>query len=288
MNTEALIKTPSSWFLVNVTIKPEWQELAIDYVMNAGCDAAVETPTGFQCAFPENADGEKTINEFRQFLTEMGAPNELAITTIVQTDWNANWKQFFKPVHIGEHLWVFPEWETIDAPAGDLVIRMRPAMAFGTGTHETTQLCMKILEHNIRGGEVVLDIGAGSGILGMTAIRLGAEKTVGIEIDPDAKDNFWENAELNQLTGQMELQITGTPELAPQSFDIIVVNMIQTRLESALPQYWDVVKPSGKIIISGVLSADDLSFRKFLEHSPWQIVAFKTQNEWIGYQCIVN
>ena len=95
MNTEALIKTPSSWFLVNVTIKPEWQELAIDYVMNAGCDAAVETPTGFQCAFPENADGEKTINEFRQFLSEMGAPNELAITTIVQTDWNANWKQFF-------------------------------------------------------------------------------------------------------------------------------------------------------------------------------------------------
>lgn len=287
MKTVRSEKIPS-WFLVNVTIRPEWLELATDYVMNQGCDAVVETPAGFQCAFPENALGEEVINNFRRYLTQLGAPNEVAVSTIVQADWNANWKQFFKPVKIGDRLWVLPEWESVELPVESILIRIRPAMAFGTGTHETTQLCMKFLEQVMHGGEAVLDIGAGSGILGITALKLGAETVLGIEIDPDAEDNFWENAELNQVSEKMTLQITGQPELDGRKFDIIVVNMIQSRLEAALPFYWDAILPGGKVIISGVLADDDASFRKFMERSPWRIISAATQNEWIGYQCIVK
>ncbi|MCF7801622.1 MAG: 50S ribosomal protein L11 methyltransferase [Candidatus Marinimicrobia bacterium] len=281
-------KEPAVWQLVNVVIKPEWLELAADFAMGLGSSAVVETPSGFQVAFPGESADVAALGALKTYLTEVGAGAEVTSTPVVETDWNANWKAFFKPTPIGERLWVIPEWENPDVPPDAIVIRIRPAMAFGTGTHETTQLCMEFLENVIRGGESVLDIGAGSGILGITALKLGAQSVLGVEIDAVAAANFHENTELNGVSDGMILQITPEPQLAAP-YEVGVANMIQSRLEDALPFYREAVKPGGTVIISGVLAEDDADFRAFLsKHLPWRIMAARTKNEWIGYQCIVE
>lgn len=276
------------WQLVNVVIKPQWLELAADFALGLGSSAVVETPSGFQVAFPGEQPDIEAIGTLKNYLAEIGAGAEVTSTPVEESDWNANWKQFFKPTPIGKQLWVMPEWETPELPPNAISVRIRPAMAFGTGTHETTQLCMEFLEDIIQRGERVLDIGAGSGILGITALKLGAQAVMGVEIDAVAGDNFWENAALNGVADSMSLQITPEPEW-DTPFDVGIVNMIQSRLEAALPYYGKAVKPGGTVVVSGVLAADDASFRNFLDqHLPWRIRATRTKNEWIGYQCIVE
>ncbi|MCF7797365.1 MAG: 50S ribosomal protein L11 methyltransferase [Lentisphaeria bacterium] len=282
-------KEPAVWQLVNVVIKPKWLELAIDFAIGLGSSAAVETPSGFQVAFPgAESDAAEALGALKSYLLGIGTGAEVSTMPVVERDWNANWKAFFKPTQIGDRLWVIPEWENPDLLGDAIVIRIRPAMAFGTGTHETTQLCMEFLETVMKGGESVLDIGAGSGILGITALKLGAQSVLGVEIDAAAAENFHENAELNGVSDGITLQITPEPML-DSVFEVGVANMIQSRLEAALPYYHDAVKPGGTVILSGVLAKDDTSFRAFLDEKlPWRIVDARTKNEWIGYQCIVE
>lgn len=175
----------------------------------------------------------------------------------------------FEPIHIGERIWVVPSWH--DAPEPDaLVLELDPGLAFGTGSHPTTRLCMEWLEQSVKPGQSVLDYGCGSGILAILAQKCGANPVVGIDIDPQAVESARQNSERNRA------DVTyGLPDNCPAGeFDIVVANILSNPLKLMASMLASKVKPGGRIALSGVLArqADEVAavYARYIDISVWR------------------
>jgi ribosomal protein L11 methyltransferase len=208
-------------------------------------------------------------------------------TIVERENWNQEWQNFFKPVIISDKTVVLPEWENPTAFDQAIQTRIRPAMAFGTGTHETTQLCLKLLESAVKNGDVILDLGTGSGILGITALHLGASHVDGIDNDANVAENTLDNIKLNQVEDKFRLLISENPQLS-STYDLLLVNMIKARLLPILPRYFEQVNRGGIVIVSGLLQSEDEEFRAIISGSSWIITDKIKMNEWIAYRCDVE
>ncbi|CAJ0705682.1 50S ribosomal protein L11 methyltransferase [Ralstonia holmesii] len=184
------------------------------------------------------------------------AANEINLTPlpaytvreVEEQDWVRVTQSQFEPIHIGEHIWVVPSWH--DAPEPDaVVLELDPGLAFGTGSHPTTRLCMEWLEQHVQPGERTLDYGCGSGILAIVAKKLGAGETVGVDIDPNAVEASRYNAERNHVEATFAL-----PDDAPEgTFDLVVANILSNPLKLMAAMLCARVRPGGRLILSGVL-----------------------------------
>lgn len=277
----------SQWVSVDVNIDEKHREVAMDFALALGGLAIVEKDCVFQVSYPLDNDTQVLLGEFKAFLRELDSVASVSEDVVNRENWNKNWQAFFKPTEITAQMVVLPEWEDQTAFLHPIITRIRPAMAFGTGTHETTQLCLQMLEVCIKGQERVLDVGTGSGILGITALHLGAAQVDAIENDPFTEENIEANLELNEITSGFDLQITDKPLLNPP-YDIMVVNIIRSRLFPILPNYFNSVRSGGQVIVSGLLASEDIETRNLLNTSPWKIIKTYTKNEWIAYLCEVK
>jgi ribosomal protein L11 methyltransferase len=184
------------------------------------------------------------------------AANEIKLTPlpaytvreVEEQDWVRVTQSQFEPIHIGEHIWVVPSWH--DAPEPEaVVLELDPGLAFGTGSHPTTRLCMEWLEQHVQPGERTLDYGCGSGILAIVAKKLGAGETVGVDIDPNAVEASRYNAERNHVEATFAL-----PDDAPEgTFDLVVANILSNPLKLMAAMLCARVRPGGRLILSGVL-----------------------------------
>lgn len=170
------------------------------------------------------------------------------VREVEEQDWVRVTQSQFEPIHIGEHIWVVPSWH--DAPEPDaVVLELDPGLAFGTGSHPTTRLCMEWLEQHVQAGERTLDYGCGSGILAIVAKKLGAGETVGVDIDPNAVEASRYNAERNHVEATFAL-----PDDAPEgTFDLVVANILSNPLKLMAAMLCARVRPGGRLILSGVL-----------------------------------
>jgi ribosomal protein L11 methyltransferase len=170
------------------------------------------------------------------------------ITTLQDNDWVRLTQSQFDPIRISPRLWIVPTWHTpVDASAINIVLD--PGLAFGTGSHPTTRLCLRWLDENIKGGESVLDYGCGSGILAIAAMKLGAGRVFGIDVDAQAVQSSRDNALANQVVAEFEL-----PEGTPQPADIVVANILTNPLKMLAPLLAAATRQGGRIVLSGVLS----------------------------------
>ncbi|MDA0119848.1 50S ribosomal protein L11 methyltransferase [Vibrio sp. T11.5] len=192
-------------------------------------------------------------------------------------DWEREWMDNFHPMKFGERLWICPSWR--DVPEPDAVnVMLDPGLAFGTGTHPTTALCLEWLEGLDMSGKTVIDFGCGSGILAIAAIKLGAKKVIGIDIDPQALLASKDNAERNGVAEKLEVFL---PQDQPEGLiaDIVVANILAGPLRELSPVIKSLVKPNGELAMSGVLDtqAEDVAnyYRDELHIDP-----IKEQNEW--------
>ena len=168
--------------------------------------------------------------------------------------WRDSWKRYFKPQRIGERLLVKPSWAKCEVKAGDAVIEIDPGMAFGTGQHPTTAMCLRALENRLRPGEAVLDLGAGTGILAIAAARLGAGRVLALDIDPLAVKAALENAAANGVQSEVEVREGTLPEgVRGQRFDLIVANISGLTIERLAPNLAGALRQSGTLIVSGFL-----------------------------------
>ncbi len=277
----------TKWLSVDVRITEKYRDIAMDFALSIGGLAIVESKSTFQVSYSHDESGQLALKELGVFLKELDPESSAETTVVKRTNWNKEWQSYFNPSEISEELIILPEWENPDEFTHRVKTRIRPAMAFGTGTHETTQLCLQLLEKVTSHGDHVLDIGTGSGILGITALHLGAAHIDAIENDPLVEENVQDNLALNEIPGGFNLQISETPKLnAP--YDLMVVNIIRAKLFPILPNYFNSVKESGKVIISGLLEVEDAELRSLLSQSPWNILDSYTNNEWIAYLCEVK
>ncbi len=281
-----MIDTTSQWISADIHIAPEYCEVAIDYAMALGGLAIVEKDDVFQVSYPLDNDTQLILDELKTFIMDLDQAASLSQAIVDRENWNKNWQAFFKPTPITEQFIILPEWEDPTQFPEAIKTRIRPAMAFGTGTHETTQLCLEILDDLVQGGERVLDVGTGSGILGITALLKGAAEVDGLENDPFTEENIRDNLELNGIHSGFNLQISESPVLNGP-YDIMVVNIIRARLFPILPNYFTSVRKGGEVIVSGLLQDEDQETRELLALSPWKVLKTYTKNEWIAYLCEV-
>ena len=176
--------------------------------------------------------------------------NNKVIKAIGEKDWQEEWMQSSKPMRFGEKLWIYPD-HLIDNLEGKVCVNLNPGLAFGTGSHPTTRLCLEWLEKSNLDQKSVLDYGCGSGILGISAIKLGAKSVTAIDLDPQAVIASKNNAEKNHV--QQEIEITDNNKTIEKNFNIIVANILAKPLIELAPYFYKKLNKEGAICLSGIL-----------------------------------
>lgn len=188
---------------------------------------------------------------FRERLDAAGIPYELTTAGVEQEDWQNAWKKYYHAMDIGKRLAIVPGWEEYETDR--TVITMDPGMAFGTGTHETTSLCLEVLDERVRGGERVLDIGTGSGILAIAALRLGAACAEGVDIDPMCVRTAGENAQRNGVQDRFTVLVGDLSDKASGVYNIITANIVAAAILSLAPHVPALMAPGALFVASGII-----------------------------------
>jgi ribosomal protein L11 methyltransferase len=202
-------------------------------------------------------------------------------------DWAEAWKTFFKPIRVGSSIVIKPSWESYQPSADQVVIEIDPERAFGTGNHPSTALCIEILEHIISSvsvgegdpGPSVLDVGTGSGILGIVAARKGAQRVLGLEIDPEALEAAQRNVDRNGVGEAMSVSLTPLDQVE-QTFDVVVANLTATLLTHLADDLAGHVSAKGLLLLSGILAEQVEEVAKCFETHYFKVVDSRATEEW--------
>lgn len=230
---------------------------------------------------------EKNLSEYTSFLKErfslLGISIKLTADGMNEEDWSESWKKYYKPIPLGK-VTIVPAWEKYEAKDGEIIIKMDPGMAFGTGTHETTRLVMKIMQDEICGGERFLDVGTGSGILSICASKLGAKTCNAYDIDPVAVKIAKENAEAdgcsNVTVGVSDL-LRGV-DLSGGKYDFCVANIVADIIIRMLPDIDEYLKEGAPLILSGIISMRADEVKDAIRKNGFEIVREEKENDWLA------
>ena len=284
------------WIQLRVTTTEEKAEQVSDMLMGWGAQAvsfldAYDTPiyepmpgeviywtnTVVVGLFDAEHPMDKVVNQLKQVSFFKGEPN-FKLEQLEDKDWEREWMDNFHPIKFGKRLWVCPSWRDIPDPTA-VNVMLDPGLAFGTGTHPTTALCMQCLDATIKPEQSVVDFGCGSGILGIAALKLGAKRVIGVDIDPQAIEASLANAKRNNVEGQIELYL---PKDQPKDFqaDVVVANILAgplAELKNVISAY---VKPGGLLALSGILESQAQSvIAAYSDEFSFDPIA--VQDEWV-------
>lgn len=211
--------------------------------------------------------------------TEIG----FSVSTIQEQNWNARWEQSAGLVVATDKIVIKPSWKKLRRrDRRKVVLRIDPKMSFGTGHHETTRLCLLLLERYVRKGMKVLDMGTGTGILAIASVKLGVGKAAGIDNDAWAVKNARENVKRNGVGGKVTIRKGGFDSLPKRKFDLILSNIDMKTNVDSLPRYPSVLKPGGILILSGLLASDVQRLLDSLAHRNLIPVEIVIENEWVA------
>lgn len=219
------------------------------------------------------------------------APLIMSLDGIEDADWENNWKAFYKPMEIGERLLVIPDWENAD-PKGRVALRLNPGLAFGTGGHATTRLCLAALEKTVRNGDRVIDLGCGSGILSIAALLLGADSAFACDIDEKAVGIAYENAALNHIGKERftvragdVLTDAGLQKDMGSGYDIVVANIVADVIIALIPAAKHLLKPGGLFLTSGIIDDRAEEVRAALLSGGFQVLEANCSEGWFSFLC---
>ena len=268
--------------IINFTPFEEWlRDVLIAQLGEAGYDSFLETETGFEAFIPENQFNEESVNQVVQAFSE-GFTYDISFEKNKSQNWNEEWeKNYFKPLLVGNECVIRAPFHT-DFPKAKYEIIIEPNMAFGTGNHETTLMMLEyIMEENME-GKNILDIGCGTGILGILASMKGALKITAIDIDEWSFKGAKENAVLNNI-GNINVKQGNISLLVNEKFDIILANIQRNVLLDDMSAYSKCLNKDGKIFLSGFYADDINAIKIRAEETGLKDAGFKTKNNWIAH-----
>ena len=215
----------------------------------------------------------------------------MTLEDVEDADWENNWKQYYKPLEIGERLLVIPQWEEAD-PGDRVPLYLDPGLTFGTGAHATTRLCLTALEGLVRGGERVLDLGCGSGILSVAALRLGAASALAVDIDDKCRTAAEENAGLNGIGPDRLSVLVGnilTDETAAEriggGYDLVLANIVADVIIALAPRARGLMSPGGTFLCSGIIEGRSQEVEAALSAAGLVIRERREDNGWYAFTC---
>lgn len=222
------------------------------------------------------------VNNLPKFGLDKGVGSVIA-NDVKEEDWENNWKQYYKPIKVGEKIVIKPIWEQYDKKADEIIVELDPGMAFGTGTHETTRMCIKALERHVKAESVVFDIGTGSGILSIAAAKLGAKKTIGVDLDPVAVDSAKQNVSYNDVSS-IEILYGDLLEVVNGRANIVIANIMADVIMFLTQQVKSVLVEGGHFISSGIILIKKDEVINKLTECGFKIEEINIEGEWV---CIV-
>lgn len=267
-----------------------------DYV-DENLEASMHGKSRVTFYLPADETGFAQMGEVRLALEDLKARRSdcgtllLSLENLRDEDWENNWKQYYKPMEIGQRLLVIPQWEQVD-PGQRVPLILDPGLTFGTGSHATTRLCLTALEKTVAQGDRVLDLGCGSGILSIAALRLGASQALAVDIDDKCLDVAYENAALNGIgkdrytvrvgdvlsNGSLRRELEG-------SYDIVVANIVADVIIALAPLVPSMLRPGGTFLCSGIIDDRAEEVRAALEAAGWTVLETQSADGWFAYTC---
>lgn len=206
---------------------------------------------------------------------------EITKSNCIIEDWTNNWKKYFKPINIGNNLLIRPIWENSFNGDGKTVINLEPGLAFGTGSHETTKLCLEILEKYVKKGVDVLDVGCGSGILSVASLLLGAKSALGIDIDEMSVKTARENAKLNSVDSKFKSICGNLTDRVSGKYDIIIANIVADIVIKLTENIDNFMKQDTIYIMSGIIASRESDVKNILQNK-FTIIEEKVDKDWIA------
>ncbi len=244
---------------------------------------------------PENAQGLDYLESVKSELAALKSRDEnglfgrleYELANVTEEDWANNWKQYFKPIAVGERLLIKPSWEDAKGWEDKTVLEIDPAASFGTGQHNTTRLCLELIEKNLEKGERLLDLGCGSGILSIAALLLGAQSAAAVDIDANSVKIAAENAEKNHIDIQHYKAVCGNViddgafrESLGSGYDMVCANIVADVLLAMAPLFPGFLKAGGKLIISGIIDSRKDEVIDAVKAQGFELCEIKTLEDW--------
>ncbi len=272
----------TKWIEIEVNLPPQRLEQLASYLFALGAEGITEQETSFVVYFPEQEWTNEKWQMVQSLCRNMDAQVSFSLGEVEAENWNENWKRHFKPLTVGEHCVVVPEWER-DFPAeGRHKIIISPKMAFGTGHHETTRLILSLLPDYVQQGMRVLDAGTGSGILAIHAIQLGAASVFAFDTDPAAIENAQENIALNRCSDVIETAVGGLQDVSHGPFALILANINRNVLLDLARDLFNRAGSGATLILSGLLESDSEMVRRAYETTGWRHKEERQMGEWMA------
>lgn len=269
-----------------------------DYIEDELVEEKRKQPTGITFYVRDNLHGREQLAQIRSALhgLQQGEQEfDLGSLTVrlnnrKEEDWVNEWKKYFKPFPIGDKIMIKPSWEELAPQEGKIILKIDPGHIFGTGSHETTQLCIEAIETYVKEGDKVLDIGCGSGILSIASLLLGAAKADAIDIDPNAVEVAYENSDRNAIDRSRYEVISGNiledaalgKRYIGQQYDVVEANIVADviiALTNLVPQY---IREQGIFLTSGIIAQREEDVKKALEETGFTILKVKRKKDWVA------
>ncbi|MBI4468632.1 MAG: 50S ribosomal protein L11 methyltransferase [Acidobacteria bacterium] len=275
-------------YRVSVQVSSEAEEIASALLIDLGVTGVAtlsESDTRSELAvyLRERPDAERMLAWISEGLERGGISDEelqVSVCDFPEEDWMEKWKEGFEPREVGGRWLIAPSWRLPSAVQDRILVQIDPGMAFGTGTHETTQLCLLAIERHWTGG-TVLDVGTGSGILAIAAAKLEPQAAVtAIDIDPEALAIARENVIINGVDDRIEVLDVQIADLGERRFDLIVANLTVEALVELVAGFGAMLKPSGRLILSGILTERSGEVSEVFIRSGLDVVERQEAGEW--------
>lgn len=269
----------------------KWDYIDEDLMGLSHCESCVTI------YLPEDAQGAETLQMVQELLKRKKAADtegkfgrlEAVLTGVKEEDWANNWKQYFKPLCVGEKLLIKPSWEKVAEGEKRKILEIDPASSFGTGQHNTTQLCLELVEKNLHEGDSILDLGCGSGILSIGALLLGAESATAVDVDENSVKIAKENAEKNHISAEKYTAYSGNiiddkalVEQIGTGYDLLCANIVADVLIGMSGIFGGFIKDGGTLIVSGIIDQRKDEVLDRLKAEGFELIEIREKEDWVA------